>query len=266
MKFLKLRSIKPIEHYYDTGEKPVLVVCSDTNAYICKYMRSSASAYKLACELIGSVLADSWHLCSPSIALVNINPNHWTKYLGQNIIVSPSIGFKKIDNVVDITPSTSGMITPSFKLIKQLMKIALFDFWVANEDRNVNNANLLFDLLNNSFIPIDFGCIFNTASFDFHMTQLTSTDSILSTNLFHHLVDDSGNKQVGEFIKSLSTLFFSYIENCHAVSEAITTNMPREWNIPTEIVENKLQQLFDEAWIANVWNNFEDCIYENIKQ
>lgn len=43
----KLESIKEIGHngVYDTGEKPVLVMCSDTNAYICKYMRSSTSAY-----------------------------------------------------------------------------------------------------------------------------------------------------------------------------------------------------------------------------
>jgi len=45
-----IESVKVIEHQYPTGEEPVLVMCSDMNAYICKYMRSSASAFKLACE------------------------------------------------------------------------------------------------------------------------------------------------------------------------------------------------------------------------
>lgn len=45
-----IESVKVIEHQYPTGEERVLVMCSDMNAYICKYMRSSASAFKLACE------------------------------------------------------------------------------------------------------------------------------------------------------------------------------------------------------------------------
>lgn len=36
-----------------------MVMCSDVNIYVCKYMRSTASAYKLACEFIGAKLADS---------------------------------------------------------------------------------------------------------------------------------------------------------------------------------------------------------------
>ena len=46
-----LESVKAIEQQYRTGEEPVLVMCSDMNAYICKYMRSSAAAYKL-CGII----------------------------------------------------------------------------------------------------------------------------------------------------------------------------------------------------------------------
>jgi hypothetical protein len=46
MKIPELNSIKSIERQYETGERPVLVTCSDKNAYICKYMRSSASDTK----------------------------------------------------------------------------------------------------------------------------------------------------------------------------------------------------------------------------
>ena len=37
------------------------------------------------------------------------------------------------------------------------MKIALFDFWIANEDRNANNANLLYDVGRGRLISIDYG-------------------------------------------------------------------------------------------------------------
>lgn len=47
-----LYSAKRIEQQFHTGEEPVMVMCSDINIYVCKYMRSSATAYKLACELL----------------------------------------------------------------------------------------------------------------------------------------------------------------------------------------------------------------------
>ena len=65
-----LYSAKRIEQQFHTGEEPVMVMCSDVNIYVCKYMRSSATAYKLACELIGAKLAKAWRLTTPDIALV----------------------------------------------------------------------------------------------------------------------------------------------------------------------------------------------------
>jgi hypothetical protein len=40
----KLYSAKRIEQQFHTGEEPVMVMCSDVNLYVCKYMRSSATA------------------------------------------------------------------------------------------------------------------------------------------------------------------------------------------------------------------------------
>ena len=77
MKIPELNSIKSIERQYETGERPVLVTCSDKNAYICKYMRSSASAYKLASEFIGANMISYWNIRSPKFAFVKIEPAHW---------------------------------------------------------------------------------------------------------------------------------------------------------------------------------------------
>jgi hypothetical protein len=40
--------------------------------------------------------------------------------------------------------------------------------------------------------------------------------------------------------------------------------LPKEWNVPGKVVEEKLQQLFDEQWTAGVWDNFVECLNENI--
>lgn len=107
-----LNSVKSIEQRYLTGEEPVLVVCSDRKSYICKYMRTSASAYKLACELIGSQMAGVWGLNTPDAAFVNIKPAHWPRDVRHCISV-PSWGYRQFWGVVDVTPSTYKLIIKS---------------------------------------------------------------------------------------------------------------------------------------------------------
>ena len=126
-----LYSAKRIEQQFHTGEEPVLVMCSDVNTYVCKYMRSSATAYKLACELIGARMAKVWHLNTPDIMLVKIKPSHWDGINISHSLSAPSLGCRWLDGVIDI------------------------------------------------FVSIDYGCIFNTATFDYPLSQLTSTDTIL---------------------------------------------------------------------------------------
>ena len=44
----------------------------------------------------------------------------------------------------------------------------------------------------------------------------------------------------------------------------IIEELPKEWNVSSKVLEEKLQQLFDEQWTAGVWDNFVECINENI--
>ena len=257
-----LESVKTIEQQYRTGEEPVLVTCSDMNAYVCKYMRSSAAAYKLVCELIGSRMAMAWQIETPDIAFVFIKSIHWGGRFVQHSVSAPSLGSKRIESVVDVTSSTYGDISPTTKLFCQLMEIALFDFWISNEDRNVNNANLLYDLANERLISIDYGCILNTATFDYAMSHLTTNESILCSDLFQHLLR---NKEIPNIDILLNRLENKYVDSVskgqvsHIVSE-----MPKEWHVSSRVVEEKLKQLFDEEWTAGVWDNFVECLKDNI--
>lgn len=259
-----LYSAKRIEQQFHTGEEPVLVMCSDVNIYVCKYMRSSATAYKLACEFIGANLAKAWRLNTPEIAMVNIRPAHWEGLNLSHNLSAPSIGFRWLDGVVDITPSTCAKVPATEETLSQLMKIALFDFWTANEDRNANNANLMYNMTGEQLVSIDYGCIFNTATFEYPLSQLTSTDTILWSDLFRHLFQGTDKQAV---ISIANHLKIDY-DNCIAESSLIATNivaeMPKEWKLPEETVKAKLSQLFDEKWIASVWDNFIECLNENI--
>lgn len=260
-----VESIKPIEQQYPTGERPVLVMCSDMSFYICKYMRSPSAAFKLACEFIGARMAIAWQIKTPATTFVHIKKEHWTDKLSPYNLSVPSWGSRKLDSIIDVTPSTYDIIVPSTTTLRQLLKIALFDFWIANEDRNSNNANLLYDVTKNRLISIDYGCILNTATFDYPITQLTSTDTILCSDLFLHLTRGKKKQTFESAINELKDNYNNCIRRCNREKKEIISIIPKEWNISTTLIVDKLEQLFEEQWITKVWDNFIECINENIE-
>ena len=258
-------SAKRIEQQFRTGEEPVLVMCSDVNIYVCKYMRSSAAAFKLACELIGARMAEAWQLNTPSIALVRIKPSHWAGINQSHCLTAPSIGSRWMDGVVDITPSTYAKVPATIDTLEQLMQIALFDFWIANEDRNANNANLMYDVARSRLISIDYGCILNTATFEYPLSQLTTTDTILWSNLFQHLAQGQEKATIQAIANRLIVVFRERLQQTNVQVYQIIEEMPSEWNVPQNVVKEKLLQLLDERWTAEVWENFMECLYDNTK-
>lgn len=258
-------SAKRIEQQFRTGEEPVLVMCSDVNIYVCKYMRSSAAAYKLACELIGARMAESWQLYTPDIALVRIKSLHWAGISHSHSLSAPSIGSRWLDGVVDITPSTYAKVPATVDTLEQLIRIALFDFWIANEDRNANNANLMYDVAHNRLVSIDYGCILNTATFEYPLSQLTTTDTILWSDLFQHLVQGQEIVTIQAIADRLKEEFRQSIQRASVQVNRIIEEMPTEWNVPQGVVKEKLHQLFDERWTIEVWENFMECLIANTR-
>lgn len=259
-----LSSVKTINQQYQTGENPVLVLCSDKNAYICKCMYSSGSAYKLVCELMGSIMAQAWKLNTPLPAFVKIHQQHWSKHLSTRYNSVIAFGTRRLENVVDITPSTYSSVPVTEGLIKGLMEIALFDCWIANEDRNINNANLMYDTERSRFVSIDYGCILNTATFEYPLSQLTSTDTILYSDLFHHLTRLKETEEVVAIAEKLKQNYRHKIKQTQEAVKNATTIIPKEWNVNPQLVNYKLMQLFEEHWVGAVWDNFVELLRENI--
>ena len=209
-------------------------------------------------------MAKAWKLRTPDIALVRIKPAHWNGIDISHSLSAPSMGSRWIEGVIDITPSSFAKVPASVDTLYQLMRIALFDFWTANEDRNANNANLMYDVVNYQLVSIDYGCIFNTATFDFPLSQLTPTDTILCSDLFSHLKQRLEKATLQKLSTRLSAEYYHCILQCAKVKEEVVDDVPHEWNLPTTVVSEKICQLFDEKWIADTWNNFMECLNENI--
>ena len=149
------------------------------------------------------------------------------------------------------------------KLLMQLLKIALFDFWITNEDRTYNNANLLYDLENEDLVSIDYGGIFNNVSFDYSSEQLTETDSILCADLSAHLLASVTIKDIESALPILQTEYLRSVNTTRKQINSISQEMPKEWALPTNKIVGKLTELVEHQWVEDTWNNFIECLKSN---
>lgn len=250
-----LSTIKKITTQYPTGDLPVLASCSDQNEYICKYMRYNSSAYKLASELIGAQLAEYWGINTPKFCFIKIRQEHWKNINTPFNSSAPAIGFLKNNLAVDITDTNYDVAAKTKNLFEQLTLIAVFDFWVANEDRTLNNANMLYDVNKQQLISIDYGGIFNTNSFESGMQLLDEYESILYAEIASHIY--SGLNAQNEVLENTKRKFFKNIEKSKSITNFCKKSIPQEWKISPTIIDNKLSQLFKKQWIDDCWDGFE---------
>ena len=257
-----LTTIKEIDRIFSTGDMPILVACSDQRQYICKYMRAdSVSAYKLASEIVGSLLAQYWKLNTPEFALVKILPEHTKQFAIPCNHNAEAVGYQKIDNAADITNCIDGDIKKSNKLFWQLLRIAMFDFWVANEDRTCNNANMLYVERAEKLISIDYGGIFNTNSFQTPTYQLSSCDSIIYADIFNHLKTGTDFQKIVDKSKKIYDI-------CISKSRGIFTYfgtqwIPQLWNVSEDVLRTKINELFEKQWIDDCFSNYIETLRQN---
>ena len=157
-----------------------------------------------------------------------------------------------MESVYDLSNYNYDQIKPTSSLLTQLLKIALFDIWIANEDRTCNNYNLLYDMRFERIVSIDYGGIFNSCVWDRPIYQLNESDSILSSDLFDRL------KSADSSFPSYEPIFFKYVAKCKESVPAIMDSIPKEWKVEVKTLQEKLDELFKIDWINEAWETFKE--------
>lgn len=141
---------------------------------------------------------------------------------------------------------------------EDLLIIAWFDLWLANEDRNWNNFNLLINpvSLGYEIVPIDHGACLNSGSFD-ELTPLTilcSNETIIDTDDFREITKRLLNKEnfPDEFIERL----YLSLPDLKKVYEKTVVSIPEDWNIPMNFIQVLKDQLFSKEWLDETKKNF----------
>ena len=92
---------------------------------------------------------------------------------------------------------------------------------------------------------------------------MTITDTILSSDLFNHLLKGCKGIDIDAELHKLEKSYKTFIKKSKEEQELVINDLPKEWNVPTEIVKEKICQLFDNNWIEESWKNFVECLNNN---
>lgn len=252
-----LRSIQTADRYFDTNRRPVLITCSDMESYVCKYHTGSGNCMSLFCEYLASSFLKIWGLRTPDSAFVRINrehiPSSWgihgycfdttcfaTKYNSQYADAT------KLNEI--IKSSDRKKYTNGFDLIK----IGLFDLWLANEDRRAGNMNLLIDLENErDFIAIDHGSIFNSGVMNSHLSELTENESILDSLFARTLFSKKEITPI--LVDEMKKYFYLRTQHCKEQVPSILDEIPSDWKISRDEVNTTLEQVFAKQWQEDIF-------------
>jgi len=75
------------------------------------------------------------------------------------------------------------------------------------------------------------------------------------------------NRYICKYKKRMQELHGDFdvsLSRCRLQVNSIIEDLPSDWGITAETVSHKLKQLFELDWVEAVWNNFEECLNENI--
>lgn len=266
-------SIQEVIKIFDTGgSHPLLVTCDDLNDWVCKYDRSTLNLFN---EYLAHHFASIWGLRTPDIASVTVQPQHipvhWQHTLQPHLFRKACFGSKFIENakLIDLT-LLSSFQDYNFrrKIVNKadFLKIALFDLWLANEDRSHNNFNMLleFEGVKMYFLcPIDHVMLFNSAHLDYQIALLTDDASIINTTLAQALFKT--DRRLGEYVSEIIENFYLCTTVCQQQLLNILSAVPVSWGIDVAQVEQRLEDnIFLDDWKHQCERQFRSLIHQYI--
>lgn len=222
-----------------------------------------------------------WGLSVPPAAFIHVHRDHLTDPDGQKLAFIPQhislehvrlplFGSAKLLYAKEVDQTFLGKNDHEISLIQKVdfLKIALFDIWLANEDRNANNFNLLLHSENDVgarfyFAPIDHEKIFNSGTINFPIQLLTFEDSIISSDIFRLLFPNL--RSLNDEVSEIKEVFPQWISFCQGSLDRILADIPETWGLDISYLTSYLiQQVFSGNGLNHVMEQFLSFIQEKL--
>lgn len=273
-----VKSIHPVQNsnVIPTGTLPIRVFADDFEVYLCKHT-NQLRANILFNELVAAEFIQFWGLEMPEHVFITIPQRHIS-----NEILEPRITYKNFERkcfglkYLQFAQDSNEFIMGAKRnsnfanrIINKddLIKIALFDIWIGNEDRTANNHNLLINPEKNGYriIPIDHESIFNTSGPEQRVFEITMEDSIVFSDIFATLITKQKTKT---FVKKLDAIiedFKEHVKLCKNHKESLLDKVPQDWNILLSDKVMLLDYIFSPQWVDKSINLLKQFITEHQK-
>ena len=254
-----LSTVQTAQKLYETQDRPLLVMCSDLNRYVCKHSGGN-NGLNLFCEYIAASFLKIWELQVPDYSFIKVNYEHVKGFdLPKHFFERTCFGSKYSKYYQELNHFTEN---PDIKKQQgyvdnrdDLLKIALFDLWLANEDRNFNNLNLLIDVNSNySYVPIDHGAILNSKEFNNKIYLLSENESLVNTEIVSKLFPKFEYPK--DFVVQFEEYFYICTAKCKQSYNDIVKSVPTDWDIKPKVYDKISEEIFSPEWEKSVLQMF----------
>lgn len=258
-----VNSIASVGKTYETMSRPLRIFCDDFKHYIGKFGRP----HDLLNEVIAAQFAKIWKIRVPNFVCIRLSPEHVPPGLNKNHFHRLGFGSEYLEHAQELSQIFLTWKTNNYEIGRivnreDLLRIGLFDLWIANEDRNHNNANLLIQPTSEGFslVAIDHVNIFNTNMLDRGLNVLTMEESILYSNYVPLLFK---RERIQGFIIAIEKEFPKYVMSCQKSLKKLLRDIPLEWGIDVALQQQQMEQMFGQEWIKEVIQSFKLYIARN---
>lgn len=255
-----------IKQYNTDGHSPYLVLTSDFEKYVLKTLNTIQDKSSLTKEFLCDSFLRHWGLHLPNIATLKLcDELIHSPSLNLNIRFSYSnfyFGSELQPDAIDLhlLISANGKV-PFRKILNpsDLLKIALFDIWIENDDRKPSNNNLLLCPHNKGLFitPIDHAFTFasmNLNQLNPEFVSFSDNDSIIYSPLGHSIIRNL--KINSKWLSQSKENFYICISKIEDNFQHICDYLPPEFHLANNEKDSLHAFLFNEKRNKEVFEQF----------
>jgi len=258
----RLNAIQIISVTKTKGSSPLLVIAEDDQDYYIKTSSSHPPKMELINEVLCAYFLKCWNILTPEVALIKIENEALEAYIKEKGHLSSRykstdfeneifFGSKRINAEVEFEKYFKELYKKKdFHLLKQpldLIKIGVFDIWVANKDRKPENPNILFSGSQKLNIhPIDHTAAWAHISHpkEIILAKLTMEEKfrILTAPLIKSIAKFASSTELKELQEEIGESIHKTLENIDFIFEQV----PKEWGFSKNGKQSIKSILFDK--------------------
>lgn len=249
--------ISVLEQKPTDGHSPHIVLTEDYERYVLKSPNNRGDVISIQKEIICNCLLTIWDLKTPDAALLSTDKSIVSSF-NKKLWGQTFFGSKFIPNAIDSNENfllEKKVYQRWIKNLNDIFKIALFDIWVANDDRKRTNHNLLLCPTQEAFELYSIDHAFTFASLPFQDLLCSELNFSFNDSILHSSLGKAAYrfcKPRNHFCKDYSDFLYFCIEKSKIQYDEILAVLPQDLQLSTSDQNCLKKFLFNEDRLQQV--------------